>query len=72
VLFKYTIAKDIIFSGEGIICGVVNTGAAVVGVSYIVKPTKLTGDVTFPSEEYPFECLAIFELFLTPAPNIVV
>lgn len=55
--------------GEGIVVGVASMGAPVIGVTYIIKPTKFADNsVVIPNEAYPFECMALQEIFLTPVP----
>lgn len=64
VAFFVQVDSENAFSGEGIIIGCASTPVAVVGASYIIKPTKFYDDVVIPSETYPFSTVSIHECFI--------
>lgn len=71
VYFDVKVADAERMSGSGVIVGAATTGVPVLGVNYMVKPTFFTGDVVIPSEDYPFQCVSIAEIFLKPIPKVV-
>ena len=63
--FSMKVSKGETVSGTGIIIGLATGYMPVLGCTYMVKPTQLTGNVIFPNDEYPFECIAVAEIFIT-------
>ena len=66
VEFNVAVAAGEMLSGVGRIMGAATVEVAVLGVNYIVMPIKITGTVQVPNEEYPFTCIPMAEIFLTP------
>lgn len=65
VRFDISVADGERFSGRGIVIGVATTASAVIGVTYIVTPTYFDGNITIPSDTYPYTTVGISEVFLS-------
>lgn len=69
VKFSVDVAEGKKLSGLGVIRGVASEFVPVVGATYIIEPTKLTGNVEMPNPDYPFSFFCLNESFIKSYPH---
>lgn len=61
-LVKFDLKNGV--SGVGEVVGLSHAGVAVLGVGYIIRVIRNTGEVSVPNDEYPFTHITCSEIFM--------